>query len=151
MVKPPPGGSSIRSSAPNEPAITLPCPVQCTMKPPSPPINSDPLPHLESRLMLGSLASHDPLVNTRPRCGATSITAMSPGSLGAMSTQVGACGEPLKVVTKKDSPPRADRFSAFMNPPCIWDCTVTPNDCITITPASPWNCSPGARCNLAVA
>ena len=121
------------------------------MKPPSPPISRDPLPHLVSRLMPGSLASQEPLVSTSPRCGATSITATSPGRFGATSTQVGDCGCPMKVVTKNDSPPSADRFSAYMNPPCICDCTVTPNDCMTITPASPWNCSPGARCNRATA
>ena len=79
------------------------------------------------------------------------MTVASPGNRAATSTQVGCWGCPLKVVTKKDSPPSAERFSADMKPPCICDCTVTPNDCMTMTPASPRNCSPGARCSRATA
>src|SRR6478735_6491061 len=121
MVKPWPGGNSIRSSAPKVPAITWPCPVQCTMNPPSPPKNMAPPPHLVSSLTPISLASQAPLVSTNDRSGRQSMTVASPGNLAATSTQVGDCGCPLKVVTKKDSPPSADRFSADMNPPCICD------------------------------
>src|SRR6185437_2410220 len=151
MVKPCPGASSIRSSAPNDPATTLPCPVQCTTNPPSPPNSSLAPPHLVSRFTPISLASHDPLVSASARSGRQSITVASPGSRAATSTQVGDCGCPVKVLTKNASPPSADRLSADMKPPCICDDTVTPNDCMTITPASPRNCSPGARCSLTTA
>src|SRR5664279_3517844 len=151
MVKPCPAGNSSWSSAPNEPATTWPCPEHRTTKPPSPPNNIAPPPHLVSRVTPISLASQHPWVSTSPRSGRQSSTVASPGSRAATSTQVGADECPVNVEMKNDSPPNADRLSAFMNPPCIWEETVTPKDCMTITPASPRNCSPGARCSRATA